>query len=58
MTTPSRLDRRDARRPKHTTQCPAVFPDQKETQCEGVKDHDGPHVARVTVTWETPRGKT
>lgn len=52
MTIPSRMDRRDAPRPKHTVPCPAVFPDQKETQCEGVKGHEGPHVARVTVEWE------
>lgn len=53
MTTPSRMDRRDAPRPKHTVPCPAVFHEQPDTRCECVEGHDGPHVARVTVTWDT-----
>jgi hypothetical protein len=52
VTIASRLDRRDAPRPHHKTPCPAKFPEQPDTQCEGVKGHEGKHVARVTVEWE------
>lgn len=52
MTIPSRLDRRDAPRPKHAVPCPAVFPEQPDTHCENVQGHEGPHIARVTVEWE------
>ncbi len=54
---PSRLNRRDAPRPHHAPPCPATFPDEPSTRCEGVEGHAGPHVARVTVTWAEPPTK-
>lgn len=51
MTIPSRLDRRDAPRPHHAPPCPARFPGEPSTTCEGIEGHAGPHLARVTVTW-------
>lgn len=55
MTIPSRLDRRSAPRPHHAPPCPGtlVLDDETAAPCEGVEGHDGPHVARVTVTWVT-----
>lgn len=48
---PSRLSRADAPRPHPAAPCPATFPREPSTRCEGVEGHDGPHVARVTVCW-------
>ncbi len=52
MTTPSRLDLRGRSVPHTEQPCPAVFPGEPHTTCEGREGHVGPHVARVTVTWE------
>lgn len=54
---PSRLSLANAPRPHHAPPCPAAFPDEPSTRCEGVEGHDGPHVARVTVTWTEPPTK-
>ena len=53
MTIRSRLDRKSNPRPTHLDPCPAVFPHEASTTCENVNGHEGPHVARITVAWET-----
>ena len=60
MTIPSRLNRRDAPRPNHAEACHAVLmlDDETPAPCEGREGHQGPHVARLTVTWEAARDGT
>ena len=55
MTVPSRLDRKSHRTSPSAQPCPAVFPGEPSTQCEGREHHAGPHVARITVAWDDPR---
>ena len=55
MTTPSRLDRKSHRTAPSAQPCPAVFPGEPSTQCEGREHHAGPHVARLTVSWDTQK---
>jgi len=52
VTVPSRLDRRSHRTAPPAKPCPTTFPGEPGTTCEGREGHEGPHVARVTVTWE------
>jgi len=51
MTVPSRLDRRAHATAHKEAPCPAAFPGEPSTTCEGREGHAGPHLARVTVTW-------
>lgn len=51
MTIPSRLDLRGRATPHDAPPCPATFPGESSTHCEGREGHVGPHVARVTVVW-------
>jgi hypothetical protein len=46
-------DDRPLARPRPPGPCPAVFPGEPSTRCEGVEGHEGPHRARVSVEWET-----
>lgn len=50
---PSRLSPTNAPRPHHAPSCPATFrlDEGPPAPCEGHEGHEGPHVARVTVTW-------
>lgn len=51
---PSRLDRQHRPGPPRFDPCPATraLDDGTEAKCEGMRGHEGPHVARVTLAWE------
>ena len=57
MTIPSRLSPRSHATAPPAPPCPERFPGEPSTTCEGREGHDGPHVARVTVTWAEPPTK-
>lgn len=51
----SQLDTRNALRPRKPPQCDSTHAlhDGSVAPCEGRAGHEGPHFARLTVTWET-----
>lgn len=58
VTVPSRLSTRSNATAPPAPPCPEKFPGEPSTTCEGREGHQGPCMARVTVTWTPLRPDT